>query len=159
MGPVSPPRSSDGEATENEATEDTATGDAATTVAARTTVQHTTNGGNVDDLTNSTVELLQTMIRNACVNDGTATSGHEERNADLLVQYLSGSGVDIEHYDAAPGRRSMVARIAGSDPSAPSLCLMGHTDVVPVNPDGWSRDPFGVNSSTAKCGDAALSTC
>ena len=21
--------------------------------------------------------------------------------------------------------------------------LMGHTDVVPVNPDGWSRDPFG----------------
>ena len=23
------------------------------------------------------------------------------------------------------------------------LCLMGHTDVVPVSPDGWSRDPFG----------------
>ena len=20
---------------------------------------------------------------------------------------------------------------------------MGHTDVVPVNPDGWQRDPFG----------------
>ena len=37
----------------------------------------------------------------------------------------------------------MVARIEGSDPDAPSLCLMGHTDVVPVNPDGWSRDPFG----------------
>ena len=31
----------------------------------------------------------------------------------------------------------------GSDPKAPSLCLMGHTDVVPVNEDGWSRDPFG----------------
>jgi len=37
----------------------------------------------------------------------------------------------------------MVARIEGSDPDAPSLCLMGHTDVVPVNPDGWSEDPFG----------------
>jgi acetylornithine deacetylase/succinyl-diaminopimelate desuccinylase-like protein len=36
-----------------------------------------------------------------------------------------------------------VARIEGSDPDAPSLCLMGHTDVVPVSPDGWSRDPFG----------------
>jgi acetylornithine deacetylase/succinyl-diaminopimelate desuccinylase-like protein len=35
-----------------------------------------------------------------------------------------------------------VARIEGFDSSAPSLCLMGHTDVVPVNPDGWSRDPF-----------------
>jgi acetylornithine deacetylase/succinyl-diaminopimelate desuccinylase-like protein len=31
----------------------------------------------------------------------------------------------------------------GSDPTAPTLCLMGHTDVVPVNPDGWSHDPFG----------------
>src|SRR6056300_1989767 len=97
----------------------------------------------MDELTNNTVELLQTMIRNACVNDGTPTSGDEIRNADLLTQYLSGSGCDIEHYDAAPGRRSMVARIAGSDPDAPSLCLMGHTDVVPVNPEGWSRDPFG----------------
>src|SRR4029078_2856035 len=28
------------------------------------------------------------------------------------------------------------------DPDAPSLLLMGHTDVVPVNLDGWSRDPF-----------------
>ena len=36
----------------------------------------------------------------------------------------------------------MIARIEGSDPTAPSLCLMGHTDVVPVNPDGWRHDPF-----------------
>jgi acetylornithine deacetylase/succinyl-diaminopimelate desuccinylase-like protein len=36
-----------------------------------------------------------------------------------------------------------VAKIEGTDPDAPSLMLMGHTDVVPVNPDGWSRDPFG----------------
>ena len=42
-----------------------------------------------------------------------------------------------------PGRGSIVARIEGSDPTAPTLCLMGHTDVVPVNPAGWSRDPFG----------------
>jgi acetylornithine deacetylase/succinyl-diaminopimelate desuccinylase-like protein len=94
-------------------------------------------------LTNQTVELLQTMIRNACVNDGTPTSGDEIRNADTLTQLLEGTGLDVEHYDAAPGRRSVVARIEGSDPTAPSLCLMGHTDVVPVNPEGWSRDPFG----------------
>ena len=37
----------------------------------------------------------------------------------------------------------MLAKIEGSDPNAPSLLLMGHTDVVPVNADGWSRDPFG----------------
>jgi acetylornithine deacetylase/succinyl-diaminopimelate desuccinylase-like protein len=42
-----------------------------------------------------------------------------------------------------PGRVSIVGRIEGSDPSAPSLCLMGHTDVVPVHPEGWVNDPFG----------------
>ena len=36
-----------------------------------------------------------------------------------------------------------MARIEGIRPSAPSLCLMGHTDVVPVSPEGWSHDPFG----------------
>jgi acetylornithine deacetylase/succinyl-diaminopimelate desuccinylase-like protein len=36
-----------------------------------------------------------------------------------------------------------VARIEGSDPSAPRLLLMGHTDVVPVNADHWREDPFG----------------
>ena len=97
----------------------------------------------MEQLTNETVELLQTMIRNQCVNDGTAESGQEERNADTLVNFIERAGLDVEVYDAAPGRRSMVARIEGSDPDAPSLCLMGHTDVVPVNPDGWSRDPFG----------------
>ena len=49
----------------------------------------------------------------------------------------------MERYEPQPGRTSLVARIEGSDPTAPSLLLMGHTDVVPVNPDGWSRDPFG----------------
>jgi acetylornithine deacetylase/succinyl-diaminopimelate desuccinylase-like protein len=37
----------------------------------------------------------------------------------------------------------LIARIEGSDPSAPSLCLMGHTDVVPFNADTWQRDPLG----------------
>jgi len=61
----------------------------------------------------------------------------------LLEGYLEGPGTAIERFESHPGRGSMVARIEGSDPSAPTLCLMGHTDVVPVNADGWSRDPFG----------------
>jgi acetylornithine deacetylase/succinyl-diaminopimelate desuccinylase-like protein len=94
-------------------------------------------------LTGKTVELLQTMIRNGCVNDGTPESGEEVRNADVLEATVAGPGVEIERYDAAPGRTSLVARLAGTDPNAPSLCLMGHTDVVPVSPAGWTRDPFG----------------
>ncbi len=96
-----------------------------------------------DDMTAATVELLQALIRNECVNDGTPESGHETRNAELLGGYLEGTGAGIEHFEALPGRGSVVARIEGTDPNAPTLCLMGHTDVVPVNPAGWSRDPFG----------------
>ena len=95
------------------------------------------------DLTGPTTELLQALIRNECVNDGTPDSGGEVRNAELLEAYLAGSGVGIEQFESHPGRGSVVARIEGSDQTAPTLCLMGHTDVVPVNPHGWSRDPFG----------------
>ena len=98
-----------------------------------------------DSLTAQTVELLQQMIRNQCVNDGTIESGQEVRTTDLLRTYLEGIGLDLEIYepDGAPGRASLVARIEGSDPTAPTLCLMGHTDVVPVTPATWTRDPFG----------------
>jgi acetylornithine deacetylase/succinyl-diaminopimelate desuccinylase-like protein len=94
-------------------------------------------------LTNETVELLQEMIRNRCVNDGTADSGYETRNSDLLRSFLGSTGLEIEEFEPVPGRASLVARIEGTDPDAPSLCLMGHTDVVPVNESGWSNDPFG----------------
>ena len=61
----------------------------------------------------------------------------------MLAAVLEGPGVDLERYDALPGRSSLVARIEGSDPTAPSLLLMGHTDVVPANAENWQHDPFG----------------
>ncbi|MCJ7436912.1 MAG: M20/M25/M40 family metallo-hydrolase [Acidimicrobiia bacterium] len=94
------------------------------------------------DTTAESTDLLQQLIRNACVNDGRIASGAEIRSVDLLQQFLGDTGLDVERFEPQPGRASLVARIEGSDPEAPSLLLMGHTDVVPVNPDGWSRDPF-----------------
>ncbi len=90
-----------------------------------------------------TVDLLRQMIRNECVNDGTDASGGEVRSVDLLRSELEGSGADFESYEPLPGRASLVGRIEGSDPAAPSMCWLGHTDVVPVNAERWSRDPFG----------------
>ena len=77
------------------------------------------------------------------MNDGSATSGHESRSVDVLSQYFGRSGFDVETYEAVPGRSNLVVRIEGSDPTAPTLLLMGHTDVVPVNEEHWQRDPFG----------------
>jgi len=96
-----------------------------------------------DDPTAEVTDLLQQLIRNGCVNDGTAASGQEVRNADLLAAYLDGPGLELERFEPAAGRTSLVARLEGRDPEAPSLLLMGHTDVVPVSPEGWERDPFG----------------
>ena len=81
-----------------------------------------------DALTGQTVELLQQLIRNQCVNDGTVASGQEVRTSDVLRTYLEGSGLDLEVYepDGAPGRASLVARIEGSDP--------GRADALPDGP-------------------------
>jgi acetylornithine deacetylase/succinyl-diaminopimelate desuccinylase-like protein len=96
-----------------------------------------------DDPTAEVTALLQQLIRNACVNDGSDASGQEVRSVDLLRDHLSGAGLELEAYEPLPGRSSLVARIDGSDPTAPTLLLMGHTDVVPVSPDRWSHDPHG----------------
>jgi acetylornithine deacetylase/succinyl-diaminopimelate desuccinylase-like protein len=96
-----------------------------------------------DDPTAEVTEVLQALIRNACVNDGSEGSGHEVRSADWLAAYLDGIGLDFERYEPAPGRASLIARRPGRDPDAPTLILMGHTDVVPYNADGWRHDPIG----------------
>jgi acetylornithine deacetylase/succinyl-diaminopimelate desuccinylase-like protein len=105
-----------------------------------------------EDPTAEVTDLLQHLIRNACVNDGTATSGYEARSVDTLSQYLDSGGLDIETYEPIEGRSSLVARIEGSDTDAPTLLLMGHTDVVPANEDHWRRDPFGGDLVTEKDG-------
>jgi acetylornithine deacetylase/succinyl-diaminopimelate desuccinylase-like protein len=97
----------------------------------------------VAELVDEVTDLLQHLIRNACVNDGDVGSGHEHRSVDTLSNYLEGPGCDLETFESEPGRQSLVARIEGSDPDAQSLMLMGHLDVVPANEDRWARDPFG----------------
>src|SRR5258705_4392952 len=87
-------------------------------------------------------ELLRTLIRNGCVNTGEASSGHEERSVAALEDFFAGTGLSCERYTSEPGRMSLITRIEGRDPKAPTLLLMGHTDVVPVSLSGWQRDPF-----------------
>ncbi|MGH3649343.1 MAG: M20/M25/M40 family metallo-hydrolase [Acidimicrobiia bacterium] len=91
-------------------------------------------------MSSQAVTLLQQLIRNQCVNDGTPQSGHEHRSVTTLRDFF---GVDGEVFEPVPGRQSLIYRVAGSVPDAPSLALVPHLDVVPVDPSGWSQDPFG----------------
>jgi acetylornithine deacetylase/succinyl-diaminopimelate desuccinylase-like protein len=88
----------------------------------------------------ATVELLAELIRNACVNDGTADSGHEHRSVATLAGFLGEAGTVFEPH---PGRQSALYRVPGTVPGAPRLMLMGHTDVVPASDAGWEHPPFG----------------
>ncbi len=81
------------------------------------------------------VDLLSALIRNECVNDGTVESGNEWRSVATLQEFF---GVEGQVFEPAPGRQSLVYRVAGSDPDAASLALVPHIDVVPVNRDSCS---------------------
>ena len=86
------------------------------------------------------IGLLQTLIQNKCVNDGTMGSGHEHRSVATLLEFF---GVDGEIFEPQPGRQSLIYRVPGTNPDAPSLALVPHLDVVPVDESGWTQDPFG----------------
>jgi acetylornithine deacetylase/succinyl-diaminopimelate desuccinylase-like protein len=85
------------------------------------------------------VELLVRLIQDGCVNDGTPDSGGEHRAVGTLLDYF---GVAGRVFEPHPGRRSLLYRVPGRVPGAPSLMLMGHTDVVPASRHGWVHDPF-----------------
>jgi len=95
--------------------------------------------------------LLQTLVRNACVNDLTPDSGQEVRNADSLEEFFSAEiaagrdsgAVTVQRLEPRPGRTSIIVTVPGSDPDAEPLTFLGHTDVVPVDAAHWTRDPFG----------------
>lgn len=93
-------------------------------------------------MSDEAVELLQQLIRNACVNDGTPQSGHEYRSVATLQEFF---GVEGEIFEKVEGRQTLIYRIAGSDPDAPSLGLSPHIDVVPVDESGWTQDPFAAD--------------
>ena len=94
-------------------------------------------------LTDDTIALLQNLIQNGCVNYFSADSGQEATNADTLEAFFAGTDVLVERYEPHPGRVSISFTVEGTDPSAEPLTLLGHTDVVPVDKDKWTTDPFG----------------
>jgi acetylornithine deacetylase/succinyl-diaminopimelate desuccinylase-like protein len=68
--------------------------------------------------------------------------GHETQAATYLKAILDKEGIASEIIEGQPGRGNLIARLKGSGSKRPIL-LMGHTDVVGVEREKWSFDPFG----------------
>ena len=83
------------------------------------------------------VRILQDLVR----IDTSNPPGHETRAAEYLKSVLDREGIASEIFELEPGRGSLVARLKGTGSKKPIL-LMGHTDVVGVERDKWTVDPF-----------------
>ena len=71
--------------------------------------------------------------------------GNEQQAAKYIAGILTKEGVTPEVLDLTPGRSAVVARLRASavpDPSK-ALLLVAHMDVVGVERNKWSVDPFG----------------
>jgi acetylornithine deacetylase/succinyl-diaminopimelate desuccinylase-like protein len=67
--------------------------------------------------------------------------GNETRAAEYIKSVLAAEGIPAEIFESAPGRGNLVARLKGNGKKRP-LLLLGHLDVVGVERDKWTVDPF-----------------
>ncbi len=82
-----------------------------------------------------------THLRDLLRLDTRNPPGNETLAAEYLRRVLEQEGIACEIVGPAPDRGTIVARLKG-DGSAPPLLLMSHTDVVAVEPEKWTHDPF-----------------
>jgi len=84
------------------------------------------------------VQILQGFIR----VDTSNPPGNETKGAVYLKEILDKEGIASEIFELEKGRGNIVARIKGNGKKKP-LLLMGHLDVVGVEREKWTVDPFG----------------
>jgi acetylornithine deacetylase/succinyl-diaminopimelate desuccinylase-like protein len=99
------------------------------------------------------VEHLRALIRIPSVNPpdggpdvaaGRDPRGGESAAARFCADILAGAGIAAEVVELTPGRGSCIARLeAGAGAIEAPLILLSHLDVVPVDAESWTRDPFG----------------
>ncbi|HET8777213.1 MAG TPA: M20/M25/M40 family metallo-hydrolase [Candidatus Limnocylindria bacterium] len=99
------------------------------------------------------VEHVRGLIRIPSVNPpgggpdvaaGRDPRGGETAAARYCADVLAGDGIDAEVIELTEGRGSVFARLRANGPSTdPPLILLSHIDVVPVDAESWTRDPFG----------------
>jgi acetylornithine deacetylase/succinyl-diaminopimelate desuccinylase-like protein len=99
------------------------------------------------------VQHLRGLIRIPSVNPpgggpdvaaGRDPRGGETAAARYCADVLSGDRIEAEVIELTEGRGSVFARLRANGPATdPPLILLSHIDVVPVDAESWTRDPFG----------------
>ncbi|MFY9531216.1 MAG: M20/M25/M40 family metallo-hydrolase [Candidatus Acidiferrales bacterium] len=97
-------------------------------------------GFDISKLSLESIAWLQSLIRINTTNP----PGNELAAAKYLKSVLDKEGVPTEIFESTPGRGILVARLQAGPVPDPSkaLLLMGHLDVVGVDKNKWSVDPF-----------------
>ncbi|HKE04210.1 MAG TPA: M20/M25/M40 family metallo-hydrolase, partial [Blastocatellia bacterium] len=67
--------------------------------------------------------------------------GNESLVVDYLKSALEREGIETKVFANDPKRANLIARLRGSGKKRPVL-IMGHTDVVTVDPTKWKHPPF-----------------
>ena len=87
-----------------------------------------------------TMRHFQALVR----MDTSDPPGGEKPAADYLEGVLEREGIQVDVFALEAHRPNVVARLKGSGRKRP-LLIMGHTDVVNVDPKKWSHPPFGAD--------------
>lgn len=103
----------------------------------QSTNKHTINWQTVD-------EEIVALVRGLLRLDTRNPPGNEVRAAAYLQGLFEAEGIAGEIVGPSKDRGTFIARLKG-DGSAPPLLLMSHTDVVAVEPEKWTHDPFSAD--------------
>ncbi|HET9653850.1 MAG TPA: M20/M25/M40 family metallo-hydrolase [Kineosporiaceae bacterium] len=88
------------------------------------------------------VTICRDLIRIDTSNYGDGSGPGERKAAELVAGLLTDVGLEVDLFESAPGRSTVVTRIAGADATRPALVVHGHLDVVPAVAADWQVDPF-----------------
>ncbi len=88
------------------------------------------------------VRICRELIQIDTSNFGDNQGPGERKAAEYTAELIEEVGLEAQLFESAPGRASVLTRMAGSDSNLPALVVHGHLDVVPAQKEDWSVDPF-----------------
>jgi acetylornithine deacetylase/succinyl-diaminopimelate desuccinylase-like protein len=90
-----------------------------------------------DQLLKEAIHHLQEYIRINTVNP----PGNEVEGARFLKKIFDAESIPCQIFEPSPGRGNLLATLKGNGKKRPIL-LLSHIDVVPVEKERWTVDPF-----------------